>query len=107
MSRKYTPRHQSKRWLDGDCPREVLAIYDDKREVDRYTIFYATVEGGPGHQTLVYASLSESGMGYHGELTVFQAQEFRYRNAHRARKWTSLPESVRDWISKELGRADQ
>lgn len=101
----YAPRRQSKRWLDGDCPRAILALYYDKREPsDQYTVFYAEPLCGtsPADMSLQYVGLSAAGMGYHGELKAYQTAEFRFRNAHRACKWTSLPKPVRDWILADI-----
>jgi hypothetical protein len=102
----YAPRRQGKRWLDGDCPRGVLAVYYDKREPsDKYTIFYAepvVSDGTYAGTHIQYAGLSEYGMGYHGELPAYQAAQFRFRNAHRARKWSELPEAVRNWVISDL-----
>lgn len=41
----YTPRRQSSRWLDGDCPPHVLAIYDHPAFADRFTVFYRDAPG--------------------------------------------------------------
>jgi hypothetical protein len=101
----YSPRRQSKRWLDGDVPREVLAIYKDNREpAEPYTVFYAALqrpEDGRGSD-ITYIGLSESGRYSHGSLPAYQAADFRYRNAHRACKWTDLPEAVRNTVMKDL-----
>lgn len=101
----YAPRHQNKRWLDGDVPREVLAIYRDKREPSEpYTVIYAELQGtGDGlRDSLVYIGLAEDGRYSHGEFPVYQVQEYRYRNAHRACKWTDLPEAVRNAVKRDI-----
>lgn len=99
----YSPRRQSKRWLDGDCPREILAIYYDKREpCDPYTIFYAELLGDGRRASIGYIALDENGRYFHGELAVYETAAFRYRNAHRACKWTSLPEAVRKAVKADI-----
>lgn len=111
----YTPRRQSKRWLDGDCPRGVLAIYDNgglerprRGTFDRYTIFYVPTEqledrGG----WIQYLGASEhpydaQGFGQHGELPAYQVAEYRYRFAHHAAKWSSLPPDVKRSVRGDL-----
>ena len=101
----YAPRRQNKRWLDGDVPREILAIYRDKREpCEPYTIFYAELQGsGVGQRdSLVYIGLSETGRYSHGEMPAYQVTEYRFRNAHRACKWTDLPEAVRKAVKRDI-----
>lgn len=99
----YSPRRQSKRWLDGDCPREILAIYYDKREPsDPYTIFYTELLGDGRRASIGYIALDERGAHFHGELPVWETVRFRYRNAHRARKWTDLPETVRKAVIRDI-----
>jgi hypothetical protein len=101
----YAPRRQSKRWLDGDVPREVLAIYRDHREPSEpYTIFYAELQGtGDGRRdSLVYIGLDESGRYSHGEMPAWQVAEYRFRNAHRAFTWTGLPAAVRQAVLNDI-----
>jgi hypothetical protein len=105
----YSPRRQSKRWLDGDVPREVLAIYRDKREpFEPYTVFYATLQCPEDGRTsgLVYIGLAEHGSYAHGEMPAYQVAEYRFRNAHRACKWTDLPEAVRKAVINDLKEED-
>lgn len=103
---RYSPRRQSRRWLDGDCPRGVLAIYYDKREpADAYTVFFAqpvVSDGTYAGTAIEYAGISENGVGFHGELSAYETAQFRFRNAHRACKWTDLPEAVRNWVTADL-----
>lgn len=101
--RDYSPRRQSKRWLDGDCPREILAIYYDKREpCDPYTIIYAEPDKDDRDYWFTYAGLSEDGMGYHGQLRRHEMQGFRDRNKNRARKWSEVHAPVRGWILADI-----
>lgn len=101
----YAPRRQNKRWLDGDVPREILAIYRDKREpCEPYTIFYAELQRPEDayRSSLVYIGLTEDGRYSHGEMPAYQVAEYRVRNAHRACKWTDLPKAVRNAVRKDI-----
>ena len=117
MSKKYTPRRASKRWLDGDCPDWVLDIFDNPAYGDRYTIiygkalaFHTKVDGSLGalpdqyHNTyLQHLSASENpthpqGIGMHGEFSAHDAAMYRLRNKHRKVKWSSLPERLRAFV---------
>jgi hypothetical protein len=110
----YTPRRQSKRWLDGDCPRGVLAIYDNggserrNGSFDRYTIFYVPFRPLDGRGDWIsYLAASANpfapqGFGQHGELEAYKVAEYRYRRAHDAAKWSSLPEDVKRCVRKDL-----
>lgn len=109
--RKYTPRRQSARWLDGDCPRGVLAIYDNggvtKRNgsVDRYTIFYANAWQDMNAEWWIgYLSSGENpnGCSGHDEMKAHQVAAYRYRVRHHAVKWTDLPEAVRAVVVADL-----
>lgn len=78
MSNHYRPRRQSSRWLDGDCPAGVLAIYDDPRYFDRFTVFYTDVIPGPhGEPWIGYRGMSEhptmpTGFGCGGEMEAYK-----------------------------------
>lgn len=105
----YAPKQQNKRWLDGDCPREILAIYRDHREpCEPYTVFYAELQGtGDGlRDSLVYIGLSEYGSYAHGDMPAHQVAEYRYRNANRACKWTDLPEAVRKAVKRDIAEEE-
>jgi hypothetical protein len=109
MSRTYRPRRQSKRWLDGDCPDGVLAIYDNKQYGDRYTVIYREPVVGTTYADMVlgYRGMSENpfhpqGVGLYGELQAHEAAGFRYRNRNHACKWTDLPEKVRQCVMQDL-----
>jgi hypothetical protein len=106
----YAPRRQNKRWLDGDVPREVLAIYRDHREPSEpYTIFYAELQGsGDGRRdSLVYIGLSETGWYSHGEMPAYEVAEYRFRNAHRAAKWSELPAAVRRAVKADIAEEEK
>ena len=108
MSRNYTPRRQSKRWLDGDCPTGVLAIYDSgPKFFDRFTVFYVGAEVDHNDTPWIsYRGMSEhpaapNGFGISGSMTRWDAQEYRYRNSHRAATWSSLPEDVKSSVRRD------
>jgi len=111
MTRTYSPRRQSSRWLDGDCPRGVLAIYDNggvsKRNgtVDRYTVFYAETDTDHrGDVWLSYLGTSEDPgkFGGHDQMRAHQVAAYRYRVRHQAARWTDLPEAVRRVVKRDL-----
>lgn len=111
---KYSPRRQSSRWLNGDCPRGVLAIYDNggtgKRNgsLDRYTVFYAeTSRDQYGDVWVIYRGMSEDpchpqGFGIMDSMPAHQVAAYRYRVRHQAARWTDLPEAVRDVVRRDL-----
>lgn len=107
--RTYTPRRQSARWLDGDCPRGVLAIYDSggvsKRNgsVDRYTVFYTETDTDHrGDVWVAYLAALEGGSYYHDGMRAHDVAAYRYRVRHQATRWTDLPEAVRDVVRRDL-----
>ena len=111
---KYSPRRQSARWLDGDCPSGVLAIYDHPKYGDRYTVFYASLTSGSTYADMWigYRSMSENpchpqGIGLFGEMNAQQTANFRYINRHRACNWSDLPQAVKDVVIADLKRKMQ
>lgn len=107
MSRSYTPRRQSRRWLDGDCPREVLALYDDPRFADRYTVIYADLLDGPSGPYLWGRGMSGApshpqGIGMSFEQSAGAIAAYRYRERNRACRWSSLPEPVKACIRQDV-----
>jgi hypothetical protein len=102
----YTPRRASKRWLDADCPTEVLAIFDNRgQSADRYTVFFKTVYETHGQRYMFYLGMSGApfhpqGVGMSGELQPHQVAAYRYRNKHRAAKWSALPADVQKCVSQ-------
>lgn len=99
-------RRATKRWLDGDCPKGVLAIFDDPRTCDRYTVFYVepVVEG---EDVFAYVGMSGApfhpqGFGQHGELTAHQIRMYRYHNGHRACRWSDLPKDCKRLVLQDL-----
>jgi hypothetical protein len=114
MHATYRPRRQSPRWLDGDCPRGVLAIYDNggvsKRNgsVDRYTVFYAdTATDHRGGVWVSYRGMSESpsspqGYGIGDEMRAHEVAAYRYRVRHQAARWSDLPAEVQHVVRRDL-----
>lgn len=108
--RAYKPRRASKRWLDGDCPSGVLAIFDTgPADLDRYTVFYvkpvATDERGVvwlGYRGASENPSSAYGFGLYGEMEAHKVADFRYRCNHRSARWTDLPTKVQDLIRHDL-----
>jgi hypothetical protein len=88
----------------------VLAIYDDgPKTADRYTIFYATPVCGTTYadMRLGYRGMSKhpthaQGFGMYGDMPAYEVAAYRFRNAHRACRWTDLPQEVRDVVLRDL-----
>lgn len=107
---RYVPRRQNSRWLDKECPRGVLAIYDDgERTVDRFTVFYTKPITGTTYADMWigYRGMSEhpthpQGVGMFGEMEAYKVADYRYRNRNRACRWSALPEEVRDVVVRDL-----
>ena len=104
----YTPRRQSRRWLDGDCPAGVLAIYDNGGATfDRFTVFYRdTVTDDRGTVWIGYRGMSEhpaapQGFGIYGEMPAHEARAYRYTNSHRAARWSELPPDVQTAVRRD------
>lgn len=101
------PRRALKRWLDGDCPDGVLAIFDNGgRSFDRYTVLYVPA---PGEDWLGYLAASThpfdpQGFGQHGEMPLHEARAYRYRAAanRESAKWSSLPPDVQRIVRQDL-----
>ena len=108
--RKYSPRRQSARWLDGDCPRGVLAIYDNGADhaFDRWDVFYAETETDHrGDVWIAYRGMSEDpchpqGFGIGDAMRAHDVAAYRYRVRHQATRWTDLPEAVRAVVRRDL-----
>lgn len=97
----YMPRTQSKKFLDGDCPAGVLAIYDNGGKTwDRYTVFYKPTDSQSyGYGSIGYRGMSEhpyapNGFGIYGEMKPFEVAAYRNRIYRESCKWTDLPEDV-------------
>lgn len=99
-------RRATKRWLDGDCPSGVLAIFDDPRTVDRYTVFYVEPVTTDGRY-FAYAAMNAApfhpqGFGQHGELEAHQVRRYRYENNKRACRWSDLPADCQRLVRRDL-----
>lgn len=104
MSRAYAPRRCSARWLDGDCPAEVLAIIDHgaDKPLERFDVFYTNVFHDGRDSWMTYVCLSESGATYHGELLAHQVAAYRYRMKHRYARWSTLPDAVQRAVRADI-----
>jgi len=99
-------RRQTKRWLDGDCPKGVLAIFDDPRTCDRYTVFYVEPVTDDG-EYFSYVGMSGApfhpqGFGQHGELRAHEVRMYRYQNKRYAARWSDLPEDCKRLVRQDL-----
>ena len=114
MPRQYKPRRASVRWLDGDCPPGVLAIFDHPDSFDRYTVFYTEPVVGTtyadmwlGYRGMSTDPTSPQGFGIYGEMEAWQVAAFRYRNKHRRTTWSRLPEKVKAVVRRDLAELDK
>lgn len=101
----YTPRRCSKRWLDADCPTEVLFIMDHgPKESDRFDVFYAEPSAGTDYRDmwLTFLCSTEHGAAYHGEMEAYKVAQYRYRKKHRYATWSSLPDAVKNAVRADL-----
>lgn len=104
----YRPRTQSKKWLDGDCPPGVLAIYDTRTTIDRYTVFYKALT--TDHRGGVWISSRHAsedpfhpqGVGLYHEQEAYEVAAFRNRSSRSACKWSDLPVRVQDCVRADL-----
>jgi hypothetical protein len=108
MTKNYSPRRQTARWLDGDCPQGVLCILDAGPSVnDRWTVVYADpVRAGSFAQTVLgYRGMCDTpfaphGVGMYGELDAYQVAALRRRQ--RSAKWSALPEDCKRAVRNDL-----
>ena len=112
---EYKPRRASARWLDSDCPSEVLDIFDEGEKsacADRYTVFYKTPNGTIGipvtfaNAWIDYRAMSENpfhpqGIGLYCQMKAYEARAYRERRKHRRAKWSSLPEKVKQLVIQD------
>ncbi|MBB3752561.1 hypothetical protein FHT44_005073 [Mycolicibacterium sp. BK634] len=102
----YAPRRCSKRWLDGDCPREVLAIIDvgpNDPAPERYDVIYTDVQRYENYgEWMGGYSLTPEGNGSHFELQPHQVAAYRYRMRHKYTRWSDLPEAVRNAVRRDI-----
>ena len=105
----YKPRRCSKRWLDGDCPSEVLAIIDHgNNALERFDVIYSDVEeikydnSSRVERWMTMLCLTASGAWYHNEMQAHQISAYRYRMKHRYARWSDLPDAVRAAVRRDL-----
>ena len=109
----YRPRTQSKKFLDGDCPSGVLAIYDNGgKTFDRYTVFYKPTESASYSELWIgYRGMSESpsspqGFGIYSEMPAHQARAYRSSIYRESAKWSSLPDAVKDVVRRDCAEME-
>jgi hypothetical protein len=102
------PRTQSKKFLDGDCPSGVLAIYDNGGKTwDRYTVFYKPVDVLKDRGEYIgYRGMSEDpyspqGFGIYGEMKAWEVAAYRERVYRDSAKWSDLPEQVKKSVRQD------
>jgi hypothetical protein len=107
--RNYKPRRQSARWLNEDCPKGVLAIYDHPAYAERYTVFYTDPICGTSYADTIIGfrgmSVNPShpqGIGLFGEMGAHETAQFRYASRNRAARWSDLPEAVKACVRRDL-----
>jgi len=107
----YSPRRCGKRWLDGDCPTEILAIIEaapSDPAPERYDVIYAEIQRYEGYgEWLNGFSLTEYGTGSHFELKTHEATAYRYRMKHRYTKWSTLPDVVKAAIRDDIKKGKE
>ena len=103
----YAPRRQSAKFLDGDCPSEVLAIFDNGgKSFDRYTVFYKTVTRDGRDNWMGYRAMSEhpfspNGFGVYSEMLAHEVRAYRARVYRESCKWSELPEDVQKAVRED------
>jgi hypothetical protein len=105
-------RRAARRWLDGDCPAGVLAIFDNGGETfDRFTVLYVPDAADPDTVQYLGASahpFDPQGFGQHGEMPRHQAAAYRYRetSAKHSARWSDLPADVQRAVRADLTTGD-
>ncbi len=104
----YKPRTQSKKFLDGDCPSGVLAIYDNGGATfDRYTVFYKPLvpinyhDGWIGYRGMSEDPYAPNGFGIYSEMKAWEVAEYRRRVYRHSCKWSDLPEQVKKSVRND------
>jgi hypothetical protein len=110
----YRPRTQSKKFLDGDCPKGVLAIYDNGgKTFDRYTVFYKPVEplenlrGWIGYRGMSEHPSSPQGFGIYEEMEAHKAARYRERVYRESAKWSELPDEVKAVVRRDCAEMEK
>lgn len=115
MARNYTPRRFGARWSEG-APAYVLDVLDDKKAGDRYTVLFgfplsyamdadgAMIPNGGkgdfGRTFIQYLGMSGApthpqGVSMWGEMSAYEAANYRYAKKHHRIRWLDLPEHIR------------
>ena len=102
MPMTYSPRAQSFRYRNADCPKNVLAIYDNGgTSADRYTVIYKTLIEGPHGQLWLglramnaQPSHPQYGIALYAQYRVHEIAAYRDRSRRHACRWTDLPPTV-------------
>lgn len=101
--RTYKPRRMSKRWLDGDCPKQVLGLYDNGgKSADRYTVLYVGLSVDAkgtvwmGGRAMNAHPMHPQGIGLYFECPVHELTAWRLRE--KKVRWTALPDDVKKCI---------
>lgn len=102
------PKRARARWLDGDCPRGVLAIFDNGgRTSDRFTVLYVPATGSNWIEYLAASAhpFDAQGFGQHGEIRLHEAAGYRYRatGSGESASWSTLPDDVKRAVRQDLG----
>jgi hypothetical protein len=102
---QYRPRTASKKWLNEDCPSEVLAIHDDGGKfADRYTLFYKTVttdhfgNSWLGGRSMNSQPMHPQGIGMYFEMRAHEVAAFRDRERRTRCRWSDLPSEVQKCV---------
>ena len=104
---RYQPRRQSKRFLDGDCPSQVLAIYDNGGETfDRYTVFYKHYDHDGRDFWIGFRGMSERpsspmGFGVYEQMRAHDVRAYRERVYRDSCRWSDLPAEVQEVVRRD------
>lgn len=105
----YMPRTQSRKFRDGDCPEQVLAIYDNGgKSFDRYTVYYKPLPGDvyEGKLWISCRYMSEhpsspQGFGISDQRPAHEVAAYRNRVYRDSAKWSELPEEVKEVVRRD------
>ena len=98
---EYQPRKSSKKWLEG-APDYILAVYDKKTFIDRYTILFGKPFWSPemGRKVLVLC-LSEGG---HAVSFFMEYISWNRKAFGKKIKWNDLSKETQQHI---INRAEE
>lgn len=98
-----------------DYPTGVLAIYDNPRETDRYTVVYMPNEY-LGELWFSFAGIDQDGMGFHGEARNHERPRSSWGNKNGCGKviaFEAMPAEAQAFVMADLaldaewGRSDE